>query len=216
MENLDRRYIIAGLVFLLIAVFAAGVKYADYKNQAQQARLVIKDGSNENQNSGGEAGVKDEAIIQVYVCGEVKRPGVYRLTEGARLYEAIDMAEAKTSAETKLLDMARKLVDGESILVPAAGENPENDSVSPCNSGKTAANIQNSIPGTAARGKLNINRASVQELDEGLPGIGPSLAQRIVDYRSSSGGFKQIEDIKNVSGIGDKKFAAIKELICVR
>lgn len=216
MENLDRRYMIAGLVFLLVAVFAAGVKYADFKSRNQEARLVIKDGSNENLNSGEETRVKDETIIQVYVCGEVKRPGVYRLTEGARLYEAIDMAEAKNGAETQLLDMARKLVDGESILVPAAGENPENDSASPGNSSKTAANIQKSIPGTAAQGKLNINRASVQELDEGLPGIGPSLAQRIVDYRSSSGGFKQIEDIKNVSGIGDKKFAAIKELICVR
>ena len=215
MENSDRRYVIAGLIFLLIAVFAIGVKYADFKNQDQETKLVIKEDSNQAQSSGEKGKANDETIIQVYVCGEVKRPGVYRLPEGARLYEAIDMAEANDGAEVKYLDMARELVDGESILVPAAGENNENSSNSPGISA-VATNARNPSPGASARGKLNINRATVQELDEGLPGIGPSLAQRIIDHRTSNGAFKQIEDIKNVSGIGDKKFEAIKDLICIR
>ncbi|MEN6326845.1 MAG: helix-hairpin-helix domain-containing protein [Syntrophomonas sp.] len=215
MENLDRRYMIAGLIFLLIAVFAIGVKYADYKNHDRETKLVIKEDSNQAQSSGEKGKANDETIIQVYVCGEVNKPGVYRLPEGARLYEAIDMAEAKASAEVKFLDMARKLVDGESILVPGAGENNDS-SITPPGSSAPATNARNPSPGASAGGKLNINRASVQELDEGLPGIGPSLAQRIVDYRSSNGDFKQIEDIKNVSGIGDKKFAAFKEIISVR
>lgn len=215
MENWDRRYIIAGLIFLLVAVFAIGVKYADFKNQ-QETKVVINEENKKAEISSEKDQAKNEAIIQVYVCGAVTRPGVYRLPEGARLYEAIDMAEAKADAEVKYLEMARQLVDGESILVPAVGENIENGSPGQNNSSKIPSNPQNSAAGATAQGKLNINRASVQELDEGLPGIGPSLAQRIVDYRSSNGDFKQIEDIKNVSGIGDKKFAAFKEMICVR
>lgn len=216
MENWDRRYITAGLIFLLLAVFATGVKYADFKNKNQQkTKVVINEESNKEEGSSEKEQAKDEAIIQVYVCGAVKRPGVYRLPEGARLYEAVEMAEANADADEKFLEMARKLVDGESILVPVAGENNENDRVPP-NSSAIAGNVRNPSPGASAQGKLNINRASVQELDEGLPGIGPSLAQRIVDYRSSNGDFKQVEDIKNVSGIGDKKFAAFKEMICVR
>lgn len=215
MENLDRRYLIAGAIFLLIAVFTAGVKYADFKGRNQEAKLVINDEDNSEKSPSESSQAIDEEIIQVYVCGEVTRPGVYRLPVGARLYEAIEMAEPKDSAEIKYLDMARELADGESILVTAVGENIEN-SAAPSSKGAITTPAKSSDSAAAAGGKLNINRASIQELDERLPGIGPSLAQRIIDYRNSNGDFRQIEDIKNVSGIGDKKFATFKDMICVR
>ncbi|MDD2621316.1 MAG: helix-hairpin-helix domain-containing protein [Syntrophomonadaceae bacterium] len=214
MENIDKRYLTAGLVLLLIAVFSAGLKYADFRNQGQEEKIIIENDKLGTESSEGGM-VTEEQIIQVFVCGEVKKPGVYRLQEGARLYEAVDMAEAKDSAQMNLLDMARELVDGESILVPLAEEHLENGNA-PSSTSQPRTNANMSAPDIAAKSKLNINRATIQELDDRLPGIGPALAQRIIDYRSSNGNFKQIEDLKNVSGIGDKKFAAIKELISVR
>ncbi|MFA7148459.1 MAG: helix-hairpin-helix domain-containing protein, partial [Syntrophomonadaceae bacterium] len=159
-----------------------------------------------------EAGVDEleSKIIQVYVTGAVKNPGVYRLQEGDRVHQAVEMAEALAEADLKHLEMARPLVDGETIPVPAQGEIPELPvPASAGGSYSSGASNQNSA-------MVNINTASAQEMADQLDGIGPALGQRIVDYRTSNGPFKDIEEIKNVSGIGDKRFEAIKNKISVR
>lgn len=156
--------------------------------------------------------------IYVHVAGEVQLPGLYKLPQGARVADAIKLAGGATSeADLDALNLAMILKDGDKVVVPKkASQSFSGEEITtgfPLTN--TAIQPQMNIsfqPGQA--GKININTASVSEL-ESLPGIGPVLAQRIVDYRAQKGGFKTIEEIKEVSGIGDKKFEAIKDLITV-
>jgi competence protein ComEA len=125
------------------------------------------------------------------------------------------MARALPAADLKNLNLARKLEDGEAVVVSSLADAAGNV----VEGGDSPAQVQAGTGNKSVRvgtGKVNINTASPQELDEKLPGIGPALAQRIVDYRTSQGRFGSIEDIKEVSGIGDKKYEAIKDLITVQ
>ena len=114
------------------------------------------------------------------------------------------------NAETRNLNLARKLNDGEQIYVPLIGEA---SATPPPAAGKGAP------PASAATktplGKINLNTATLEELDQ-LPGIGPSIAQRIIDYRNQNSAFKKIDDLKKVRGIGDALFDQIKELVTVQ
>jgi competence protein ComEA len=205
--DLDRRYLWAGAVLVLLLVFAGGMKYADMKKTEQAKKEIIsqpavseKDAQKKNQ----------EDIIQVYVTGAVEKPGVYKLQQGARVYEAIDMARSLPTANLKNINLAQKLEDGQPIIVLAVGEE------TPINQPSGVSTTASTLSKPNISGKVNINSASVQELDDKLPGVGPTIAQRIVDYRTSHGPFARIEDLNEVSGIGDKKFADIKALITVR
>ncbi|PKM75997.1 MAG: competence protein ComEA [Firmicutes bacterium HGW-Firmicutes-15] len=204
--DMDRRYLGAAALLVLLLVFAGGMKYGDMRNQNQNKKEIISDSVASEQEVSKS---KKEDIIQVYVTGAVEKPGVYRLQTGARAYEAIDMARALPTANLKNINLAQKIEDGQPIVVPALGEEPP---VSVPSSGLTLGPAS-SKPGSA--GRVDINSASAQDLD-GLPGIGPTLAQRIIEYRNSHGAFARIEDINEVSGIGDKKFTDIKDLITVR
>jgi len=141
--------------------------------------------------------------IGVYVVGAVLNPGVYFLPQGSRVADALEAAGGATEeADLVRVNLAKRVYDEEEIYVPRLGEeNPP--LLSPLGSS-----------GGQAGGKININTATAAEL-ETLPGIGPVLAQRIVDYRKANGPFATIEDIKNVSGIGEGIFEEIKELIFV-
>jgi competence protein ComEA len=203
-----------GMVFiaiLMLIVFSIGVKYSDYKHSQEIADdiLVSTLPALEEEVLKLEPCEDSSKIIKVYVTGAVKYPGVYSLQENDRMHQAIELAGgALEEAELKFLDMARLLVDGETILIPLKGEVSENQVVT---------GVNNSLGSSSqSSGKVNINTASVQEMADKLDGIGPSLAQRIVDYRNSNGMFKNIEEIKNVSGIGDKRFEAIKDKLTVR
>lgn len=205
--ELDKRWI-ALAVFILLVAFAVGVKYADFKNDRQAEELALLQSSEPTDEA--RSNELESKIIQVYVTGAVKNPGVYRLQEGDRMHQAVEMAEALPEADLKHLEMARSLVDGETISVYAQGEIPELPV--PTNAGGSySSGASNQNPAM-----VNINTASAQEMADKLDGIGPALGQRIVDYRTSNGPFKDIEEIKNVSGIGDKRFEAIKDKISVR
>lgn len=146
--------------------------------------------------------------IVVYVCGGgVKTPQNVRLPEGARVEDAVKAAGG-TVKEVDLdqLNLAHILADQEKVFVPKKGEHvPAAEAVG-------AAAGSGGTPGTSI---VNINTAGPDQLDR-LPGVGPSTAQKIVDYRKANGDFKSIEDLKNVSGIGDKKFESLKDHITVR
>lgn len=202
--EIDKRWTVVA-VLLVLVVFTAGVKYSDYKNSQEMAEEILLSSSPVVEERLEEEA--PEKTIAVYVTGAVKYPGVYRLQEGDRMHQAIELAGgALEEAEVRYLDMARLLVDGETILVPLKGETAEG--MPGTNSGHLGSSQRS--------GLVNINTASAQEMAEKLDGIGPSLAQRIVDYRNNNGMFKNIEEIKNVSGIGDKRFEAIKDKITVR
>lgn len=207
MRNIDQRYWLAALVLLLLISFVGGMKYGDLK-QSDPAQEIV-----EPATGIGENGPVETGEVKVYICGEVESPGLYKLKAGSRVYDALKIAGILPGADLKTVQPARKLQDGETIELLAEGQNAA-FTVPP---GPVSNNLV-PVSGTSSSstGQININTASVQELDDRLPGIGPTLAQRIIDYRTNNGPFTTIDDINNVSGIGDKKFADIKDLITVR
>ena len=147
-------------------------------------------------------------ILTVYVSGAVARPDVYTLPAGSRVKQAIEAAGGFADDAVEAgVNLAQALVDGQQINVPRQGEMSV---PAPAIEGALA---NASSPADSA-GPININRASVEQLST-LPGIGPAIASRIVEYRQSHGGFHVIEDIKKVKGIGDATFDKLKDLITV-
>ncbi len=143
--------------------------------------------------------------LVVDVNGAVTQPGLYVLPPGSRVQDAIQAAGGSLpEADLAGLNLAAPLEDGAAIRLPAQGET---QSPQPSRSGDVP------IPGVPG-GLININTATQGEL-ESLPGIGPALAQRVIDYRGANGPFPEIEAIQNVSGIGPGIFEKIKELITV-
>ena len=149
-----------------------------------------------------------DSTIFVYVCGAVHHPGVYELTSSSRVFEAIEMAGGLTvDAARSYLNLARLVEDGEQIYAPTM------DELLALEEGSVFPWLESSRPsGSSANssGKVNINQAGAEDLMK-LTGIGPSKAKSIIDYRDQHGPFQQIEDLMNVSGIGEATFAKIKE-----
>lgn len=146
------------------------------------------------------------ASIFVHVAGEVKSPGLYELSSGARLSEAIEAAGGfSENADSSSVNLARTLNDGEQIFVNSTSDRAL------AQSGGASSSISNEQGATK---KVNINTASADELMS-LDGIGQATADKIIAYREKQGPFASIDQIKEVSGIGDKKFEGIKDFITV-
>lgn len=144
------------------------------------------------------------AQIMVYVSGEVVRPGVYRLDSERRIADALNAAGGPTSdADLDSINLALRLDDEDQVHVPAVG------------SSKSAMVGSSGQSASTAPGKLDLNAATVEEL-ETLPGIGGVRAAAIVEHRNTHGPFERIDDIANVSGIGDGILGSIRHLIEVR
>jgi competence protein ComEA len=132
--------------------------------------------------------------IYVHVAGSVKSPGIYQLDSGTRVYDAVLAAGGFTSkANQASVNMARALNDGEQLLI-SSGSGPQA--------------FDNSMNSSL----ISLNQASASQLED-LPGVGPALAGRMIDWRTANGGFKAKEDLLNVAGIGDKLFASVKDLV---
>jgi competence protein ComEA len=132
-------------------------------------------------------------VVVVDVAGAVRRPGVYRLPSGARVEEAVRRARVTGSADLSSVNLAARLTDGEQIVVPRRG----------------AAGAVAAAAGGSADPVVSINSGTLEQL-ETLDGIGPSLAQRIIDYRTAHGGFRSLEQLDDVSGIGPARLAALR------
>jgi competence protein ComEA len=144
------------------------------------------------------------STVIVYVCGAVRRPGVLTLPTGARVADALAMAGgALPRAELAAINLAARLSDGQQVVVPIRGQVVA-----------AAPGAAGAAGGPTPAAIVNLNTATAAELDA-LQGVGPSTAQKIIDYRTANGGFKSIEELKNVAGIGDAKFAAIKDHVTV-
>lgn len=151
-------------------------------------------------------------LIYVHIAGEVSNPGMYELKHDARVSDAIDAVGGLTeSADQLSINLARQVTDGEQIVVQAYIE------AEPGNSKSTDASdsgLPSSSNTEVLSSKVNINTASASELIT-LDGIGESTAAKIIAYRQANGSFASIEEIKKVSGIGDRKYEAIKDRITV-
>jgi competence protein ComEA len=127
----------------------------------------------------------------VHISGAVVSPGVYPISSGMRLFEVIALAGGFTkNADQDSINLARTLADGEQILVSRGGVPAKSD------------------------GLIHLNRATAAELDT-LPGLGPTLAARIIDWREANNGFQSVDDLRKVGGIGDKLFAALRKLVAL-
>ena len=140
--------------------------------------------------------------LVVSVVGKVRHPGVVRVPAGSRVVDAVRAAGgALPGADLGMLNQARKLVDGEQIAV---GVTP------PPDTGAVGGPAASANPGA----QINLNTATADQLDE-LPGVGPTLSGRIIAYRTEHGGFRSVEELKDVSGIGDARYADLKDLVTV-
>lgn len=159
--------------------------------------------------------------ILVHISGCVKEEKVVTLKSGSRIQDAINSAGGLSKdADLTNINLAYILEDGEKIYIPKKGEKLSEDSLIYSESSVgTDASVRPSSSSTSSSNhktsKININKAGQAEL-ETIPGIGPSTALKIVTYREENGKFKSIEDIKNVSGIGDAKYEQMKEYITVK
>lgn len=153
-------------------------------------------------------------MIMVHVEGEVEKPGVYQLEEGNRVVDAIEMAGGLgMNADPKRINMALKLHDEMFLYIPQQGNDHEGDHELIFS--KTLEDPTLLQPSTLQDGLININTADTRAL-ETLPGIGPVLAQRIIDHRQQVGNFNQKEDLMNVTGIGDSRYRDVSDRITVR
>ena len=164
----------------------------------------------EKEGGGGAAAARAPAPVRirdagggrafVHVTGAVRRPGVYAVPAWARLDMAVRRAGGPSrGADLQGVNLAAKVADGQQVVVPRKGAGTASGSAG---------------PGGEASGPVSLNTATAEELD-GLEGVGPVTAQKILEWRKQHGGFRSVDDLKQITGIGPKRFAALKDKVAV-
>ena len=200
---------ILGMVLLIVAVlaFCGGNAYQDWRAQGEGLTLVkeSEDTAAADTSASEENAAAASGEVVVHVTGAVSAPGVYTLPSDARVDDAVRAAGATAEADLSQLNLAQKLADGQKITVPAIGS-----ASTSAGEGTTTTPADASSDGAL----VNINTASLEEI-ETLPSIGEVRAQAIITYRETNGGFRTIEELQEVSGIGEKIFADVAPYITV-
>ncbi|WP_306981353.1 helix-hairpin-helix domain-containing protein [Streptomyces canus] len=217
--GLERRNVVALSVLLVVAAVFAVQHFWTGRTQTVQAPEVVRAAAPFEENGASSAGARRAAgpavsggapntagpaagaEIVVDVGGKVREPGIQRLPAGSRVADALKAAGGvRPGTNTDTLNRARFLVDGEQVIVggPAAPA--------------PAPGTGGSAPGGPAAAPVSLNTATVDQLDT-LPGVGPVLAQHIVDYRTQHGGFRSVDELREVNGIGDRRFADLRNLV---
>jgi len=192
MHFIDKYKNLIGIFLVILILIGTGILIWDIRKRPQE-EIEISSNSPEN----GE--------IVVDVEGAIKKPGIYRLPCGSIVEDVLKKCGGLTK-EADLVKIARdmnraeRLRDGQKLYFPFKGA--------------VASSSSGSGSGATTKGKININSAGLSQLDS-LPGIGPAYAQRIIDWRVANGGFKSTEEIMEVSGIGEKTYEKIKDLITI-
>lgn len=203
--------VIAAACGLAMASFGGHSSNVSFERSDEAGASDVHGAGDASPDDADESSAKSSSAAEVYVDvdGAVVRPGVYRLKDGARVSQAIDAAGGLAAeADVTGLNRASKITDGQKIYVPTVGEQQAAAAVGGADSAAVASGAGSSS------GLVNINTASAAELQT-LSGIGPSMAQSIIDERTQNGAFASVDDLMRVSGIGEKKLAKIKDCICV-
>ena len=200
---------------LLLTIFWIAVIFGSCDNKeeeiliGQQEETTLKEEKNSGESQEAEDIKEENSANWVDVSGAVKNPGVYKLENGARIFQAIEAAGGfSEDADPKWLNQAAEISDGEKIFVYTK-EETQTLKEQGISSEQEKENAEK-----AEEAKININQASLEELQE-IPGIGEARAQAIIAYREETGGFGSIEDIQQVSGIKGKTFEKIEPYITV-
>lgn len=212
-------------------IFRENEQDEDYGKKIETDRIekrdsegkIIENNEDDEKNSNGEIKEDDceenstQNKIYIYVTGEVNSPGVVILNKGSRIVDAINEAGGTTDmADITKINLVYILEDGMKVNIPSVEktEEPSNFQYVTSDSGDGKSDNSSHSSSERTYNVVNINTATQTEL-ETLPGIGPSLALKIINYRKENGSFSSIEDIKNVSGIGDSKFKNLKKYLTV-
>ena len=200
--------VIAGVLLLVIAFTLYLGKILSSGDDITISKLP-------QEESGYISNATDEAVlinskIIIDVAGAVVKPSIVELPVGSRVYEAIDLAGGLTNeADTRYTNLAGVLADGEKLYIPTKKELETADVNTSSSNSKNITSYSSS-----QKSLININSADSNTLQQ-LTGVGPSTAEKIINYRIENGNFNKIEDLKNVSGIGDKTFEKFKDKITV-
>ncbi|MFD4789778.1 helix-hairpin-helix domain-containing protein [Streptomyces sp. NPDC058459] len=199
--GVERRGVLALGVVLVLAAVLAGQHFWSGRTEKVSAPQVVREapvrvqGAEARLGAGSVSG-SPAAQIVVDVSGKVRDPGIRRLPSGARVADALKAAGGvRPGVRAEGLNRARFLVDGEQIVVGAPG-------APGAAGGPAPAGVTSSAP-------VSLGTATVEQLDT-LPGVGPVLAQRILDYRTQHGGFRSVDDLRQVDGIGDRRFSDLR------
>ena len=215
LDNLTKKqkiilFAIAGIVAIVIIFFIYN------KNQIKdeiglENEILVTNITSKEKN------VENENTIIIHITGSVKKPGIVKLKEGSRIEDAIEEAGGLTeNADITKVNLAYIVEDGTKIKIPSSSDEEIGDEeIIDNRSGENIIVEENTISSNKNNQIVNINKATEKEF-QSLPGIGPLLASKIVEYRSQKGKFESIEDIKNVTGIGSSKYENIKDLITVK
>ena len=194
---------LAGLV-----LFAGFSLFKSGSDSARQDRSAAGTGEETADAYAGENALSD-GMIFVDIGGAVKNPMLAELPDGSRVDDAIQAAGGlKQEADMSNINRAEFLIDGQKVFIPSLALDEDGNVISDAQAGTTGSS------GIDSTGKVNINTADSSQLQT-LNGVGPATAQKIIDYRQSNGTFSNIEDIKNVSGIGDKTFEKLRDYITI-
>ncbi|MFF8030866.1 helix-hairpin-helix domain-containing protein [Streptomyces sp. NPDC016626] len=221
--GMERRSVVALSVLLVVAVAFAVQHFWAGRAQPVRAPEVVRAAASGGEQTDGGAGRPAEGAsagaeraagsaapgIVVDVSGKVRNPGIHRLPAGSRVEDALRAAGgARPGTRTDTLNRARFLVDGEQVVVggpaPAAGPGGAT-AAAPGGSTGTAA-------GAGPPGPVSLSTATPEQLDA-LPGVGPVLARHIIDHRTRNGGFRSVDELREVNGIGDRRFAELRNLV---
>ena len=187
--------IVTGLVAISLAVLMSIITSV---GTTTEVPVELRSTASPGVSSRGSAAPAPAGNALIHIVGAVREPGIYQLSAGARVVDVVMAAGGFTdSAQLCAVNMARTLTDGEQVTIPQGDPND-------CSTGGAASS-------TVGK-KVSLNRGSVADFDA-LPGIGPILAQRIIDWRNAHGSFTALTQLTQVSGISDKLFASIKDLL---
>lgn len=203
-----KKYLLFGILFLLMVLvmslkvlFPPQIYVLGETSSKEEAEVI----------EGNKASIKSQKIV-IYVSGGVSVSGVVELEKGDRLINAVEKLGGLTQdADLNRVNLAQKVEDGNHYIIPRINESIEVES----SSDKLQNQVMTQNFESESDGKIDINKATVEDVDK-ISGIGPVLAKRIIEKRDELGGFKTIEELKEVEGIGEKKFSNIKNEVIIK